>query len=60
MVITLQDIGWLRLAAHKAGTQSIPSAAAAKLIDAKLIRVDATRACMRITRRGELALLRLG
>lgn len=60
MVITLQDIGWLRLAAHKAGTQSIPSAAATKLVNAQLIRLDAIRGCMKITKRGELALVRLG
>ena len=60
MVITVQDIGWLRLASHKAGTQSIPSAAATKLVTAQLIVLDANRGCMRITKRGELALLRLG
>jgi hypothetical protein len=60
MVITVQDIGWLRLAARKSGTEAIPSETAAKLLGAQLIEADESRHCMRITKRGELALLRLG
>ena len=60
MLITLQDICWLRLAARKTGTVSIPSAAAARLVGAQLIRADSNQGCMRITKRGELALVRLG
>ena len=60
MIITIQDIGWLRLAARKMGTDAIPTAVAAKLISARLIEADSNQRCMRITKRGELALLRLG
>jgi hypothetical protein len=60
MVITIQDIGWLRLAARKIGTDAIPSAIAAKLISAQLIKADSDQRSMRITKRGELALVRLG
>lgn len=60
MVITMQDICWLRLAARKTGTDSIPTEAAAKLVRAQLIKAEANGACMKITTRGELALRRLG
>jgi hypothetical protein len=60
MLITLQDICWLRLAAQKAGTMSIPGAAAAKLVAARLIEADSRHGCMKITKRGQLALVRLG
>jgi len=60
MIITIQDIGWLRLAARKIGTDAIPTAVAAKLISARLIEADSKQRCMHITKRGELALLRLG
>ena len=60
MVITVQDIGWLRRAAHKLGTEAIPSITAAKLIGAQLIKPHGSKGCMKITKRGELALARLG
>jgi len=60
MVITIQDIGWLRLAARNTGTDAIPALIATKLFRAGLIASDGSRACMKITKRGQLALLRLG
>src|SRR5690349_16106816 len=51
MVVTLQDIVWLRLAARKIGTDSIPRADAAKLISAGLIEAHSENRCMRITKR---------
>lgn len=59
MVITLEDVCWLRRAALKRGAQSVPTAIASKLIKSQLIRED-SNACMRITKRGEIALARLG
>ena len=59
MVMTLQDIVWLRLAARNVGTDAIPRADAAKLVRAGLIEAHAKDRCMRITKRGELALVRL-
>ena len=61
MVITLQDICWLRQASRKRGAQSIPAAVITRLVDAHLIEADSRQACtMRTTKRGELALARLG
>ena len=60
MVITLQDVCWLRQAALKRGTQAIPTDIANKLIKSQLIRLDSGHDCMRITKRGEIALARLG
>jgi hypothetical protein len=59
MIVTLQDIVWLRLAARKLGTDVIPRSDAAKLLGAGLIQADSHDNCMRITKRGELALVRL-
>jgi|SwirhisoilCB3_FD_contig_31_15050784_length_457_multi_4_in_0_out_0_1 hypothetical protein len=60
MVITIQDIGWLRLAAREIGTDAIPSMIATKLKNAQLIQPDKHQRCMKITKRGQLALARLG
>lgn len=60
MVIRVEDIRWLRLAARKCGSDAIPSATAAKLIDAQLIRPERLKRCLKITKRGEIALVRLG
>ena len=60
MTITLQDVCWLRQAALKRGTQAIPTDIAKKLVNAQLIRMDEGHSCMRITKRGEIALARLG
>jgi hypothetical protein len=60
VIISLQDICWLRMAASKAGTQSIPHAESTRLVNAKLIQTDTKGVCMRITARGALALRRLG
>lgn len=59
MTITLQDVCWLREAALKRGTQAIPAAIASKLIGAQLIARDGLDV-MRITKRGQIALTRLG
>ena len=59
MVMTLQDIVWLRLAARKDGTDAIPRADATKLVSAGLIEAHSKERWMRITKRGELALVRL-
>jgi hypothetical protein len=60
MVMTLQDIVWLRLAARKIGTDAIPRVDVARLVSAGLIEPDSNHSAMRITKRGELALVRLG
>ena len=60
MVISLQDIGWLRLAARKVASDSIPTSIAARLLRAGLIEVDLRKGSLNVTKRGELALLRLG
>ena len=60
MVITIQDIGWLRQAARSIGTDAIPTDIAAKLKSAQLIEPDSKQRCMKITKRGQLALARLG
>jgi hypothetical protein len=60
ITITLEDICWLREAALKRGTTAIPAAIAKKLVAAQLIALDPRGDCMRTTKRGELALNRLG
>ena len=60
MTITLQDVCWLREAALKRGAPAIPDAIARRLVSAQLIVKDAAHDCMRITRRGQIALTRLG
>ncbi len=60
MVITLEDVCWLHEAALKRGARTMPAAIARKLIGAQLICANVDQTCMRITKRGELALERLG
>jgi hypothetical protein len=60
ITITLEDVCWLREAALKRGTTAIPALIANKLVAAQLIAPDPLHRCMRITKRGELALTRLG
>lgn len=60
MVISIEDIGWLRRAAHSTASDAIPGTVAARLLRARLIEVDLRKRLLRITKRGELALLRLG
>ena len=60
MVISMEDVCWLREAALKRGTHTMPAAIARKLIGAQLVRADADQVCMRLTKRGEIALARLG
>ena len=58
--LTLHDISWLRQASHKSGALSVPAAIATRLISGGLVERDAQRDCLTITKRGELALTRLG
>ncbi|HYH42404.1 MAG TPA: hypothetical protein VD867_10495 [Burkholderiales bacterium] len=58
--LTLHDISWLRQASHKAGALSVPTPIAKRLISGGLVERDALRDCLTITKRGELALTRLG
>jgi hypothetical protein len=60
MVISVDDIGWLRLAVRTIASDAIPSRIAARLLRARLIEVDLRKRALKITKRGELALLRLG
>jgi hypothetical protein len=58
--LTLHDISWLRQASHKAGALEVPSTVASRLISGGLVERDLQRDCLTITKRGELALNRLG
>ena len=58
--LTLIDIPWLRQSAQKAGALSVPSAVASRLLAGGLVELDSKRACLTITKRGQLALTRLG
>jgi hypothetical protein len=60
MVISVEDIGWLRRAAQKIGCDAIPNAIAVRLLRARLIEVDLRTRALTITKRGQLALVRLG
>jgi hypothetical protein len=60
MVICLEDIGWLRRAVQSVATDAMPSVIATRLLRARLIELDVRKGALRITKRGELALLRLG
>lgn len=59
MVISLEDICWLRQASRKRGVDLVPAPIAARLVGAHLIQAD-SKQCMRLTKRGEIALARLG
>ncbi len=58
--LTLHDISWLRQASHKAGALEVPSTIATRLLSGGLVQRDAQRDCLTITKRGQLALTRLG
>ena len=58
--LTIADIPWLRLAAHRSGALRVPQSIAVKLLKGGFVRVDSVRDCLTITPRGELALSRLG
>ena len=58
--LTLLDIPWLRLASQKNGALEVPQGIATKLLTGGLVELDSARSCLTITRRGRLALERLG
>ena len=58
--LTIADIPWLRLASNKTGALEVPSSISAKLIAGGFVELDSARDCLTITRRGEIALTRLG
>ena len=58
--LTIADIPWLRLASRKSGAVDMPPHTAAKLLKGGFVQVEAARDCLTITRRGELALTKLG
>lgn len=57
--LTLLDIPWLRQAAGKAGANNVPPFIAARLLAGKLVERTGATECLRITKRGQLALTRL-
>ena len=57
--LTLLDIPWLRQAAHKSGAHNMPPFIAARLLAGKLVVRGDNPECLRITKRGEIALARL-
>ena len=58
--LTLHDISWLRQASHKAGALAVPTTIAKRLISGGFVERDVQRDCLTITKRGEIALTRLG
>ena len=58
--LQLADIPWLRLASHKHGALDVPRGIAVKLLAGGFVTADKGGNCLTITRRGELALNRLG
>jgi hypothetical protein len=57
--LTLFDIPWLRRAAAKSGAHNTPHVIAARLLAGGLVVRGVEPGCLRITRRGEIALTRL-
>ena len=57
--LTLLDIPWLRQAAGKAGAHNAPELIATRLLAGKLVIRDDKSRCLKITKRGEIALARL-
>ena len=58
--LSLSDIPWLRQAANKAGAQDVPTTIAHRLLTGGLVELHTDRLTLRITKRGQLALTRLG
>ena len=58
--LTIVDIPWLRLASRKTGALAVPREVATKLLAGGFVELDATRDCLMITNRGQLALTKLG
>jgi hypothetical protein len=57
--LTLFDIPWLRKAAAKSGAQDVPHVIATRLLAGGLVVQAVESGCLRITKRGEIALARL-
>jgi hypothetical protein len=58
--LTLLDIPWLRQSSLKAGASGAPSEIATRLVRGGLVSIDFKTDALIITKRGELALTRLG
>jgi hypothetical protein len=59
--LTIVDIPWLRRASQKSGALLVPRGIADRLLAGGLVeQLDTTRDCLTITRRGQLALTKLG
>ena len=58
--LTIVDMPWLRQASQKAGASAVPVDIANKLLASGLVELDAAHACLKITKRGQLALNMLG
>lgn len=57
--LLIADIPWLRQASQKTGALNVPGQIAAKLLKGGFVEHDLVKHCLRITRRGQLALTRL-
>ena len=58
--LDFDDIMWLRRASTKTGASSVPPATAERLIAAGLVERHGTRANLKITDKGRIALEKLG
>ena len=58
--LTIVEIPWLRLASQKCGALRVPHGIATRLLAGGFVELDAVRDCLTITRRGQLALTKLG
>ena len=58
--LTIIDIPWLRRAAQKSGALLTPQGIAERLLAGGLVQLDINRECLTITKRGQLALTKLG
>ncbi len=58
--LTLLDIPWLRQSSRKDGAVAMPSSIEKRLLAGGFVERDARRDCLTITKRGQIALTRLG
>ena len=58
--LTIVDIPWLRRASQKSGALLVPQGIASRLLAGGLVELDLSRECLTITKRGQLALTKLG
>jgi hypothetical protein len=58
--LTILDIPWLRQSASKTGAHAAPSMIASRLLAGGLVTSDTKTDALIITKRGQLALTRLG